>query len=401
MKDKFYPLFLSCTFLGALGEYMALTTLSWYLLETYSVVAILGQVLSFRVFPRFFMGFIGGYWADIYDRKKMIIIVYAGIMLMSFIQTILVSAILKPHWFLLAMVLFMRSIFDGAEPSIRNAILPDLVKKEAITKAVGLYATGLNLAAILAPILASLMILKWEIKYVFWIDLCFQIPSFIVLFFIPKITHIKQYVKRISIVRSYKEIIVFVYKSPILLNCVKTSILMMLLLFPFGAMLSIYVKEGLGLGVKEFGIISGIESGGAVFAGLFLSRIFGSSDKKIMQWYLLALFSGVILIAFYFKLPQFLFYILIFLFGFLTQSFRSMSRIIFQKNAPDLIRGKLMSIIIADSGFVSLGLLVFTRLTTKTDIFLATLTMGVLICLIMLVKILKSKKAVVKQPLFL
>ncbi|QLJ55489.1 MFS transporter [Flavobacterium psychrophilum] len=176
MKDKFYPLFLSCTFLGALGEYMALTTLSWYLLETYSVVAILGQVLSFRVFPRFFMGFIGGYWADIYDRKKMIILVYAGIMLMSFIQTILVSTILKPHWFLLAMALFMRSIFDGAEPSIRNAILPDLVKKEAITKAVGFYATGLNLAAILAPILASLMILKWDIKYVFWIDLCFQIP---------------------------------------------------------------------------------------------------------------------------------------------------------------------------------------------------------------------------------
>ncbi|QLJ55491.1 hypothetical protein ACLHWI_10230 [Flavobacterium psychrophilum] len=73
-----------------------------------------------------------------------------------------------------------------------------------------------------------------------------------------------------------------------------------------------------------------------------------------------------------------------------------MSRIIFQKNAPDLIRGKLMSIIIADSGFVSLGLLVFTRLATKTDIFLATLTMGVLICLIMLVKIVKSERMMVK-----
>ncbi|WP_411377092.1 hypothetical protein ACLHWG_02305 [Flavobacterium psychrophilum] len=55
-----------------------------------------------------------------------------------------------------------------------------------------------------------------------------------------------------------------------------------------------------------------------------------------------------------------------------------------------------MSIIIADSGFVSLGLLVFTRLATKTDIFLATLTMGVLICLIMLVKIVKSERMMVK-----
>ncbi|WP_281638095.1 MFS transporter [Flavobacterium marginilacus] len=392
MKDKFYPVFLSCTFLGALGEYMALTTLSWYLLETYSAVAIMGQVLSFRVFPRFFMGFIGGYWADIYDRKKMILLVYAGIMFMSLLQTILVTTISKPHWLLLAMTLFMRSIFDGAEPSIRNAILPDLVKKEAITKAVGLYATGLNLAAILAPILASFMMFKWDIKYVFWIDLCFQIPSFIVLFFVPKIKNIKSENQKTSIIKSYKEVIHFVYQSPILLNCVKTSILMMFLLFPFGAMLSIYVKEGLNLGVKEFGIISGIESGGAVLAGIFLSKIFGSSDKKIIRWHLLALLSGFILIAFYFKLPQLLFYFLIFLFGFLTQSFRSMSRIIFQKKAPDLIRGKLMSVIIADSGFVSLGLLLFTQLATKTDIFLTTLIMGILICSIMLVKILKSQK---------
>lgn len=392
MKDKFYPVFLSCTFLGALGEYMALTTLSWYLLETYSSVAIMGQVLSFRVFPRFFMGFIGGYWADIYDRKKMILLVYAGIMFMSLLQTILVTTISKPHWLLLAMTLFMRSIFDGAEPSIRNAILPDLVKKEAITKAVGLYATGLNLAAILAPILASFMIFKWDIKYVFWIDLSFQIPSFIVLFFVPKIKNIKSENQKTSIIKSYKEVIHYVYQSPILLNCVKTSILMMFLLFPFGAMLSIYVKEGLNLGVKEFGIISGIESGGAVLAGIFLSKIFGSSDKKIIRWHLLALLSGFILIAFYFKLPQLLFYFLIFLFGFLTQSFRSMSRIIFQKNAPDLIRGKLMSVIIADSGFVSLGLLLFTQLATKTDIFLTTLIMGILICSIMLVKILKSQK---------
>jgi MFS family permease len=352
----------------------------------------MGQVLSFRVFPRFFMGFIGGYWADIYDRKKMILLVYAGIMFMSLLQTILVTTISKPHWLLLAMTLFMRSIFDGAEPSIRNAILPDLVKKEAITKAVGLYATGLNLAAILAPILASFMIFKWDIKYVFWIDLSFQIPSFIVLFFVPKIKNIKSENQKTSIIKSYKEVIHYVYQSPILLNCVKTSILMMFLLFPFGAMLSIYVKEGLNLGVKEFGIISGIESGGAVLAGIFLSKIFGSSDKKIIRWHLLALLSGFILIAFYFKLPQLLFYFLIFLFGFLTQSFRSMSRIIFQKNAPDLIRGKLMSVIIADSGFVSLGLLLFTQLATKTDIFLTTLIMGILICSIMLVKILKSQK---------
>lgn len=171
----------------------------------------------------------------------------------------------------------------------------------------------------------------------------------------------------------------------------------MFLLFPFGAMLSIYVKDGLGLGVKEFGIISGIESGGAVLAGIFLSRIFGSSDKKIMRWYLMALFSGVILVAFFFKMPQALFYFFIFIFGFLTQSFRSMSRIIFQENAPDLIRGKLMSVIIADSGFVSLGLLMFTQLATKTNIFLTTLIMGILICLIMVVKILKSQKVIVNK----
>lgn len=377
MKIHFYYKFLTCTFIGALGEYMALATLSWYLLATYNDLTIVGKVLSFRIFPRFFMGFIGGYLADLHNRKRMIIFIYLGIMLTSFFQAILITIHNQPIWYSIAGILFLRSLFDGAEPSIRNAILPDIVDNTMIAKAIGYYSSALNLAAILAPMLAAFMMMYLKIATVFWIDWLFQVPSFIILFSIPKITNISTTTQKKKIIKAYREAILFIYKSPVLFRCMVGSILMMLVLFPFGAMLSMYIKAGLSLEVKDFGYISGIEAVGAVLAGVLLHKIFQQQENKFMLWYSLSFLSGICLILLSLKPKLFWIYILTFVFGLLTQLFRGFSRVIFQKNTPNELRGKVMSISISDSSFISIGLLFFTFLAEKITVTKSIFYMGV------------------------
>lgn len=374
MKKNFYYKFLSCTFLGALGEYMVLTILSWYILETYNDFSILGKVLSFRILPRFFMGFLGGYLADRYNRRKMMIFLYSFIMLTSFAQTLLVSIYDKPAWYLLASLLFLRSIFDGAEPSVRNAILPQIVDRDTLAKAVGYYSTGLNLAAIIAPIIATFLMSKLNFSTVFWIDWFFQIPAFFILFYLPKV-NISD-VKEEGFFRSYKGAWKYLKGNKNLLKCMLVSITMMFFLFPFGAMLSILVKDGLGLGISSYGYLSGVDAAGAVLAGVILHHIFSNPLKKMKIWYLTALLSGVILIILCLKPSMVVIYILIFLFGLLSQLFRSFSRVVFQENTPDKLRGKIMSIIISDSGFISLGLLLYTFIAEKKSIFFSVTLMG-------------------------
>lgn len=375
-RGSFYRSFLVCTFLGALGEYMALTTLSWYLLETYHELSIMGKVLSFRILPRFFMGFVGGYLADRYDGRKMMIFIYTCIMIVSLIQTILITTIDQPAWYALAGVLFLRSIFDGAEPSVRNAILPHIVDKNTITKAIGYYATGLNMAAIIAPVLATGMMSYFKINVVFWIDWLFQLPSFIILLALPKIVKTDLSSPNKTFFKAYQDAFQFIYKSSVLFRCLAVSISMMAIIFPFGAMLSIYVKDGLHLGIKDYGYILGVEAFGAVLAGVLLHKVFNTPTQQFRKWYILTLLSGICLIFLAIK-PQLLWvYGFIFLFGLLTQLMRSFSRVIFQEKTPDELRGKVMSIIISDSGFISIGLLFFTFLADKITIDASVLYMG-------------------------
>lgn len=387
MRIHYYYRFLTCTFIGALGEYMALITLSWYLLETYNDISVLGKVLSFRILPRFFMGFVGGYLADLFDRKKMMVFVYGCIMLISLFQTILITAVDQPAWYALAGMLFLRSIADGAEPGIRNAVLPYIVDRPMIAKAVGYYSTGLNLAAILAPMLATFLMLHFEIITVFWIDWILQIPSFIILFSIPKMADTFVNTPKKTFVRAYKEAFLFIYRSPVLIRSVIVSIAMMITLFPFGAMLSIYVKEALRLGVKDYGYMSAAEAGGAVLSGILLYKIFHKPERKIMHWYGLSLMAGFCLILLSLGPNIFWTYLLIFIFGLFTQLFRSYSRVIFHENTPDRLRGKVMSIIISDSSFISIGLLVFTFLAEKITIVNSLFYMGICTVVLMLMAI--------------
>ncbi|MCJ8155090.1 MFS transporter [Chryseobacterium sp. SSA4.19] len=390
--NKFYRSFLYCTCIGALGEYMALTTLSWYLLETYNDLSIIGKVLSFRIIPRFFMGFVGGYLADLHNKRKMMILLYFLIMCTSLLQTILISVDDQPAWYYLAGILFLRSVFDGAEPSIRNAILPHIADKSMITKAVGYYATGLNLAAIGAPILAALLIQYFQIHIVFWIDWLLQIPSFIILFKIPKITEAaKQGIKR-SFISSYKEALCFIYHSEILMKCFIVSILMMLVMFPFDAMISIYVKNVLLSDIKNFGYLSAVEAVGAVLAGSILHRVFKNNRQGIRMWYLIGLFCGVLLIILSIR-PEIIFiYAILFLLGLFSQLFRSYSRVLFQEKTPDHLRGKVMSVIISDSSLISVGLLLFTYVAEITTVTKSFLAMGICSVTVILVALIISRR---------
>jgi len=62
----------------------------------------------------------------------------------------------------------------------------------------------------------------------------------------------------------------------------------------------------------------------------------------------------------------------------MSQLFRSTGRSIFQLNTPTEIRGKVRSVLISDSGIVSLGILFFTLITGRLSVGFVYSLMGCL-----------------------
>ena len=371
-KKKYYNIFLICTSIGALGEYTSLVALNWFIIENFNSINILGTIFFFRIVPRFFMGYLGGYLADKYNRRCLIIIIYGGVLITSFFQAFIIFFSNNLHWQVIAGTIFFRGFFDGAEPSIRNAILPDLVKSKNISKAIGYYSSGLNTAAIIAPLIAVSLASVMNIKFVFWFDLALQVPTFLILFFMPKLpNHI---IKGAS--TSFKTAFLYIKNSSLLLNCILLSSLLMFIIFPFASLLSVYVKKGLALEMNVYGWISGVESIGAVLGGFIIGKITYKQQKKI--WPFIGVIACIFLIGLGFTTKLWAIYPIIFCLGFSIQLFRSISRMLFHMNTPEQMRGKVMSIAISDSGFVSLGLLVSTAMASQFNIHFTFALMGII-----------------------
>lgn len=376
LSGTFYPKFLICSFIGALGDYMTLSALGWYIVDSVGSAEVLGWVFFARTVPRFFMSFVGGYFADRMDRKKLIIGVYSGLMVTTGLQILVIWNLSDLHWIYIVAVVFLRNVFDSAEPSIRNALLPDIVKKENIAKAVGFYASSLNLAAIFAPVFAGYLLSVMSITPLLIADFCLQIPSFLILFLLPAIPIHKNGTSKGLAKKGYIFAISYIRQSPVLRNSLILSVTLMFFLFPFGAMLPLLVKNTLHLDAKSFGVISATEAFGAVLGGLLLKYI--TQDHLLRLWPWMGMLSCFFLFLLGFAGTSLSLFLIIFVLGLMSQLFRSTGRSIFQLNTPTEIRGKVMSVLISDSGIVSLGILFFTLITGKLSVSFVYSLMGCL-----------------------
>ena len=114
LSGTFYHKFLICSFIGALGDYLTLSALGWYIVDSVGSVEVLGWVFFARTVPRFFMSFVGGYFADRMDRKKLIIGVYSGLMITTGLQILVIWNLSGLHWIYIVAVVFLRNVFDSA-----------------------------------------------------------------------------------------------------------------------------------------------------------------------------------------------------------------------------------------------------------------------------------------------
>ncbi|MCX2582753.1 MFS transporter [Pedobacter sp. MR22-3] len=373
-SGTFYNKFLVCSFIGALGDYMTLSALGWYIVDSVGSAEVLGWVFFARTVPRFFMSFVGGYFADRMDRKKLIIGVYSGLMITTGLQILVIWNLSGLHWIYIVAVVFLRNVFDSAEPSIRNALLPDIVKKENIAKAVGFYASSLNLAAIFAPVLAGYLLSVMTITPLLIADFCLQIPSFLILFLLPAIPLHQDAVGKGMAKKGYIFAISYIRQSPVLRNSLILSVTLMFFLFPFGAMLPLLVKNTLQSDARSFGMISATEAFGAVLGGLLLKYI--TQDQLLRFWPWMGMLSCFFLLLLGFAGTSLAVLLIIFVLGLMSQLFRSTGRSIFQLNTPTEIRGKVMSVLISDSGIVSLGILFFTLIAGKLSVGFVYSLMG-------------------------
>ncbi len=391
LRERNFALFLSGHFLSLIGTAMQNTVqplVAYHLSNSRFDLGLIGFALTL---PTFFFALPAGVLAEHLEKRKMVIVTQAIMMLQAFLLAWLTwsERIRITHLVWLSLLL---GIASTVEITARQAMLSELVSMPALPNAIALQSMAFNLSRAFGPSLAMILLLsvpEHGEEMVFFLN---GLSFFFVLGGLFAIR--KPNSKILSEKRSFRlqeeiaEGAKYLFRHLKIRRIVFLAGIMGLLAFPVVQQFPAIAKELLSAPGTPRAVVDARSSaiytaqGFGALTASFLLSLFGQHLTRREQWATmgqLAYLSAVLIIALSPPFP--LVILLVFLMGWGTVTQLALSNTIVQTETPDNLRGRVFSIYLwAIQGITPFGSLLTGYLAQRYGLS-TTLSLVALLCL--------------------
>jgi len=353
LSHKNYRLFFFGQALSLIGTWMQSVALSWLTLELTSSPFLLGVLSAVQFAPMTFLSVVGGVAADRIPKKRILLITQSLMMVLAGLLTVLTYFHLVSYWHLL-IIAFGLGVANSFDMPTRQAFVIDLVGPEDLTNAIALNSSIFNLARLLGPALAGLVLAKYGSAT------CFLINTFSFLAVLTGLLLMDNLPARkkgssSSLKEDLKEGFRYLYNQKPLFRAILTVSALSIFAMNFSVLIPILAKIDLKLPAEMFGFMMSSFGLGALLGALSMATF-----SKRLNLNKVINISAVLMAIFQLAMPLAKFpwtaMVLLFLTGFFTIAFNSGSNSFLQKNVSDTYRGRVMSIYTTVfAGFAPLG----------------------------------------------
>ncbi|MBV9957443.1 MAG: MFS transporter [Acidobacteria bacterium] len=255
------------------GSQMQLAAINWHIyILTHSKLA-LGAVGLVRVLPIVFCSLIGGVLADVFDRRRLMLVTQTVMLLSAGALAALTASGMESIWpiYLLTAVAAAATAFDNPA---RQALLPMLVPARDFPNAVSLGLVVFQLSMIGGPALAGLILSEYGPALVYAINAASFLAVIISLLLMRTSGRAERGENETASLSfaALREGLSFVWRTPII---VQTMTLDFVATFfaSATALLPVFAADILHVGARGFGILASSPAIGAVVAGLVMARL--------------------------------------------------------------------------------------------------------------------------------
>ena len=377
--------------LGSLVAYMSLNlqmlNRSWLvvILEDNSPLALALVMMSFAL-PMTFVSPIGGVLADKWSKKKLIAASQIGSAVVTFGLGILDFTGVIQFWHLLASGLLNGVMMAINVPS-RQAIVSDIVPKEALMNAISLNNSAMSITRILGPALGGFMI----VYFVDWIPLLesgtagvFFVIAAVYIFAALSILRIKTdvIIEKDKVKSSFgKDLfsgLIYVLHHKIIRVVLFVNLIGSVFGWAFMTLMPAWARVVLNVNADDLGILLTVIGVGSLVATLGLASL---SNFKYRGILLIAscLLWGLSL-ALISKIDQFyIVYPLLLFIGIASGIFMSLGMTLMQYYSEPEMRGRVMSVAVMPFGVSSMSAVPFGMIATKIGIENSLMISGILL----------------------
>lgn len=283
--------------LSQAGDSIFYIGLIWIILEKTNSTEITGLFGSLAFIPYLFFTLPGGLLADRFSKKN--------IMLLSdgarFVLVMLIFYILSKNYFsliLIGIITFSIESFSACFYPSRDALIPQLVPKEKLSHANGLIQVSWQVASLIGPAFAGILLRYLKTVNLFSIDAITFLISFLLIFFIKKEASIKENPE--NPYNSFKEGFKYAMKDPLIrIILIITFLNNLILMGPAVVGVPIFVKNILKKEVFHYAFLESAFAGGAIIGApliIYLGKKFSFSKLLVLGIFL----DGITYLPFFF-----------------------------------------------------------------------------------------------------
>jgi len=322
-----------------MGDRVHSIALMWWVLEKTGSAALMGTVLIFATVPTVALGAFAGGYVDRWDRKAVI----AG---MDFVRgaAVLVVAFLAIRGTLEVWQILLATGFSSAAsvffgPAVQ-ATIPNLVRKDEITRANSLSQMTVQGTGIVGPALGGIFVAIWGVGGVFLINGLSFVASGISELFIAVPPTERGVTERKHILMELRDGFRFVRDRPTIFGILRVAAVLNFFTAPFAILLPIVAKDLLGRGAEALGFLMTLFSVGFLAASAALAV--GRERKRKHPLIILGIaLTGVCLMVMGLVISYPSYLILMCAMGVLLGFANISIMAYFQSVVPDEIRGRV------------------------------------------------------------
>lgn len=341
LKHRDFRIFWIGQCVSLMGTWMQRTALIWLVYTMTDSPFLVGLVGVALFLPMLLFSLFAGAVVDRFPKRKILIVTQSLLMLQAFALAMLAFFNSEQYWQLLLLCAFL-GITTTIDMPARLSFFADLVGKEDVMNAVSLNSSIVNLARIIGPAVAGIVMMK------FGAAVCFLINALSFLAVIYCLTRIetKDSVappQKRNMLEEVKEGLAYIkndetlYLNAVFLAIVSTFAMNNEVIIP------VFAKTVLGMGAGAYTKLLSAAGAGSLAGAVTMASL---SKKGVRKWILLvgaaATLSVQVLMAIAWN------YALALLFvakiGFFNLVFLNAGNSIFQVYAPDKYRGRVMSV---------------------------------------------------------
>ncbi|MFY9619835.1 MAG: MFS transporter [Pyrinomonadaceae bacterium] len=346
LRHRNFLLFWSGAFLSNTGTWMQAVAQGWLVLQLSNSAFWLGVDAFMSTAPGLVFTLVGGVFADIVDRRKLLIYsqIVAGLTALI-LGTLIVTGVVKV-WMILVLSFVTGCCMSIAGPSYM-ALVFDLVDREDLANAVALNSTQFQLARALGPVAAGIAFKLFGVAGCFFANgisfAAVVIGLALVRYRTRNAARPAEEPPRGKFLANLTDGFRYVASRPRVSMLLIISAVTSLFGAPYIAMAPVFARDVLHLGETGLALLMGMAGAGSLFGALFLAYL---GDFRRKGWFVLGGCFGFAVCLIGFSLSTNVVASVIFLFalGFAIVCSVAVTNTLLQSLVTDEMRGRVLSL---------------------------------------------------------